>query len=78
LVEGGRSIRYAANAIGAPLTTDHRAVRRFQLSRDRSVHKKTWIWSKKSNDRCLNNNGVPLFFADIIFYDDLVKFTEPV
>jgi hypothetical protein len=34
LVEDGRSIRYAANAIGAPLTTrvstGHRAVRRFQ------------------------------------------------
>jgi hypothetical protein len=30
LVEDGRSIRYAANAIGAPLTTVHRAIRRFQ------------------------------------------------
>jgi transposase len=29
LIEDGRSIRYAANAIGAPVTTVHRAVRRF-------------------------------------------------
>jgi hypothetical protein len=30
LIEDGRSIRYAANAIGAPLTAGDRAVRKFQ------------------------------------------------
>jgi hypothetical protein len=29
LIEDGPSIRYATNAIGAPVTTVHRAVRKF-------------------------------------------------
>jgi hypothetical protein len=69
LVEDCCCFHYAANAIEASLASGHRAVR---VSRDWSVHKKTWIWSKKSNthrdDRFLNNNGVPLFLSVSVFY----------
>jgi hypothetical protein len=64
LVEDGRSIRYAANAIGVPLTTTgQKAVRRFQETgqftrRPGSGRKRA---TTHRDDRFLNNNGVPLF-----------------
>jgi hypothetical protein len=70
LVEDGRSIPYSANAIGAPLTTDHRAVRRFQETgqytrRPRSGRKRG---TTHRDDRFLNNNGVPLFLPVGVVY----------
>jgi hypothetical protein len=63
LGEDDCSIPYAANAIGAPLTTVHRAVRRFQETgqytrRPGSGRKRA---TTRREDRFLNNNGVPLF-----------------
>jgi transposase len=63
LVEDGDSIRYVANAIGAPFITDHRAVRRFQETgqytrRPGSGRKRA---TTLRDDRFLNNNGVSLF-----------------
>jgi hypothetical protein len=55
-------IRYAINAIGVPLPTGHRAVRRFQETgqftrRPGSGRKRATTHRK---DRFLNNKGVPL------------------
>jgi hypothetical protein len=56
-------IRYATNAIGVPLPTGHRPVRRFQetgqFTRRPGSGRKRAITHR--NDRFLNNNGVPLF-----------------
>jgi hypothetical protein len=56
-------IRYATNAIGVPLTTGHRAVRRFQETGQ--VTRRPGSGRKRAtthrNNRFFNNNGVPLF-----------------
>jgi hypothetical protein len=63
LVEDYCCLRYAANAIEAPLGSGHRAVRRFQETgqytrRPGSGRKRA---TTHRHDRFLNNNGVPLF-----------------
>jgi hypothetical protein len=83
LVEDCCCLRYAANAIEAPLAIDHRAVRRFQeigqyTKRPGSGRKRA---TTHRDDRFLNNNGVPLFLPVSVFYpqthsDKLKKWCE--
>jgi hypothetical protein len=70
LVEDCCCFRYAANAIEAPLTSGHRAVRRFQETgqytrRPGSGRKRA---TTHRDDRFLNNNGVPLFLPVSVFF----------